>query len=51
MSNMRDNVCERCIFASGTHAEWCPILKDQEMFRLAVERAAKCDPILSGLCR
>ena len=48
---MRDSVCERCVFASGPHADWCPVLKEHETFRLAVELAAKHDPVFAGMCR
>lgn len=51
MSSMRDSVCERCVFGRGTHADWCPILKDQETFRRAVELIAKSDPVFAGMRR
>lgn len=31
--------CELCIFGTGKHAEWCPLLKDAAAFANALKNA------------
>ncbi len=33
-----ETCCERCVFGSGIHAEWCPVLKEWcEAFRRVIQ--------------